>query len=218
MKAKHNSNRRIVENRTFTHTRTHTVWAYRSTKKKKKKTSGDIFFSSKNRQGVRSTKRASVRFFFLFLSLSCSKDGGKGNDDGRSTRPVRRTTAQYKKNFVDGVVFFFFFGAEEQPLELPVQSKLRLEVTQKERLVRHFPNYHQKKFFFSPLFKGTSLQLPKQRPKQRPFQKEQKKKKRKLLFPAHNSLSQSGFRSAVFFPCFISLLSNCSLTFAADIS
>lgn len=143
----------------------------------KKKISGDIFFS-KTKQSVRSTKRVSVRFFFfLFLSLSCSKDGGKGNDDGRSTRPVRRTTARYKKNFVDGVVFFF--GAEEQPLELPEQSKLRLEVTQKERLVRHFPNYHQKKKFFSPLF--TIIATASQTVSQTTSLSKRRKKKKKTF-------------------------------------
>lgn len=43
--------------------------------------------------------------------------------------------------------FLLFFSAEEQPLELPEQSKLRLEVTQKDRLFRHFPHYHHEKKF-----------------------------------------------------------------------
>lgn len=110
--------------------------------------------------------------------------------------------------------FFFFFGAEEQPLELPVQSKLRLEVTQKERLVRHFPNYHQKKFFFSPLFKGTSLQLPKQRPKQRPFQKEQKKKKKTFVSCTQFTVPE-WLQKCSFFPLFYLSLIKLFLNFCS---
>lgn len=140
-------------------------------------------------------------FFFLFLSLSCSKDGGKGNDDGRSTRPVRRTTARYKKNFVDGVFFFF---SVQRSSHWSCRSSQSCASRSRRRNVSSAISQTttKKKFFFSPLFTGTSLQLPKQRPKQCPFQKEEKKK---LLFPAHVSLSQSGFRSAVFSPLFFYL-------------
>lgn len=75
--------------------------------------------------------QASVsQFSFFFYHFHFQIEGGaaeKGNDGGRSTHPVRQTAAQYKKNFVDGVASFF--SAEEQPLELPEQSKLRLEDT-----------------------------------------------------------------------------------------
>lgn len=107
---------------------------------------------------MRSTKHPTVHFLFFYHSCSKDREGaaGKGNDGGRQTHPTRRTRAQYKKNFADCLFFFFFFSAEEQPLELPEQSKLRPEDTQRERLVRHFPNYHQKKnFFFLLLFMGT---------------------------------------------------------------
>lgn len=157
-------------------------------------------------------------FFFLFLSLSCSKDGGKGNDDGRSTRPVRRTTAQYKKNFVDGVVFFFFFRCRGAATGVAGAVKVAPRGHAEGTSRPPFPKLPPEKIFFFATLQGYITTASQTASQTTSLSKRTKKKKRKLLFPAHNSLSQSGFRSAVFFPCFISLLSNCSLTFAADIS
>lgn len=99
--------------------------------------------------------QASVSVFFFFYHFHFQIEGGaagKGNDGGRSTHHVRRTTAQYKKNFVDSVASFF--SAEEQPLELPEQSKLRLEDTRGNVSSVISPTTTQFLFFLL-LFTGT---------------------------------------------------------------
>lgn len=150
------------------HTQTHIVWVYRSTKKKL----GHIFFKSGKAQEVSSMYQS---IFFAFLSLSCSKDVEREMTAGL---PAPSGEQQRGTKGILSTAYFFllFFGAEEQPLELPEQSKLRLEVTKKECLFRHFPNYHQEKKI-SPLSVGTSLRLFKLCPNNVPF----KKKKRNQL-------------------------------------
>lgn len=98
--------------------------------------------------------------FFFFYHFHFQIEGGaagKGNDGGRSTHHVRRTTAQYKKNFVDGVASFF--SAEEQPLELPEQSKLRLEDTRGNVSSVISPTTTQFLFFFVA-FHGYTIGPP----------------------------------------------------------
>lgn len=165
-KERHGSNRRNVKNRTFTHTPT--LYGYIVPQKK----IGSHFFKSGKAQEVSSMYQS---IFFAFLSLSCSKDVEREMTAGL---PAPSGEQQHGTKGILSTAYFFllFFGAEEQPLELPEQSKLRLEVTKKERLFRHFPNYHQEKKI-SPLSVGTSLRLFKLCPNNVPF----KKKKRNQL-------------------------------------
>lgn len=104
---------------------------------------------------------------------------------GRPTRPGEQERSTKR---ILLTVFFFFFSAEEQPLELPEQSKLRPEDTQRERLVRHFPNYHQKKkkIFFVAIH-GYTVRPVYYSNKVPTMSLSIKKKKRELLFPAHIS-------------------------------
>lgn len=175
------------------HTHTHIVWVYCSTKKKL----GHIFFKSGKAQEVSSMYQSIV---FAFLSLSCSKEVEREMKTAGPPAPSGEQQRGTKGILSTAYFFLLFFSAEEQPLELPEQSKLRLEVTQKERLFRHFPHYHQEKEI-SPLSVGTLPRLFKLCPNNVPFKK---KERNKLLFPAHVSQSQGGFRSAVLFPFYLS--------------
>lgn len=145
----HCRNGKIVENWTFN---TLTLYGHSVPVNKKsgwhfKKQGGG------GRSCIRSIKRASVFFFFYHFHFQIEGGAaGKGNDGGRSTHHVRRTTAQYKKNFVDSVASFF--SAEEQPLELPEQSKLRLEDTRGNISSVISPTTTQFLFFLL-LFTGT---------------------------------------------------------------
>lgn len=154
-------------------------------------------------------------FFFLFLSLSCSKDGGKGNDDSRSTRPVRRTTARYKKNFVDGVFFFFFRcrgAATGVAGAVKVAPRGHAEGTSRPP----FPKLPPKKnFFFHHSSRVHRYSFPNSVPNNVPFKK---KKKKNFCFLHTFHCPRVASEVQFFSPFFISLSSNCSLTFAADIS
>lgn len=180
----------------------------------KKKISGDIFFS-KTRQSVRSTKRVSVRFFFFsFYHFRVQKMGEREMTTAGPPAPSGEQQHGTKRILSTASSFFSVQRSSHwscrssqscasRSRRRNVSSAISQTTTRKKNFFRHSSR--------------SLLQLPKQCPKQRPFQKEEKRK-RKLLFPAHVSQSHSGFRSAVFFsPFFISLLSNCSLTFAADI-
>lgn len=155
-------------------------------------------------------------FFFLFLSLSCSKDGGKGNDDGRSTRPVRRTTARYKKNFVDGVFFFF---SVQRSSHWSCRSSQSCASRSRRRNVSSAISQtttRKKIFFFHHSSRVHRYSFPNSVPNNVPF----KKKKKKNFCFLHTFHCPRVASEVQFFPpfFFISLLSNCSLTFAADIS
>lgn len=143
-----------VENWTFNAL---TLYGHSILHKKKKKDPDDILKNGGKRSCIRSIKRVSVSFSFFFITLFQIEGGPaeKGNDGGRSTHSHQANDSAVQKEFCRRRSFIFQCRGAATGVAGAVKVAPRGH--QRERLVRHFPNYHPISFFlfFLLLFVGT---------------------------------------------------------------
>lgn len=136
---------------------------------------------------------------------------GKGNDC-RSTRPFRRTTAWYKRNFVDGVFLFVVFRCRGAATGVAGAVKVAPRGHEERTSLPPFPKLPPRKENFAT-FRGYIATTFQAVPQQCPFQKE----KKKSTLVSCTCFTVPGWLQKCSFVSFLPLFSNCSLTFAADI-
>lgn len=202
----------IEESLKTEHSHTHALTLYGHTVLQKK-TSGDIFFFFK-KQAERKKYQACVSpFFFPLFITFVFKRWGKGKWRRQVHPPRQANNSAVQKEFCRRRRLFFFFrcrgAATGVAGAVKVAPRGHAEGTSRPPFPKLPP---EKNFFFATLhgYIATASQTASQT-----TSLSKRRKKKKLLFPAHVSLSQSGFRSAVFFPFFYLSLIKLFLNFCS---
>lgn len=165
----------------------------------------------KNKQtdkSMRSTKHPTVHFLFYHL---CSKDGEGGSRKGKwqwqADPPDQANKSAVQKEFCWRRRLFFFFSVQRSSHWSCRSSQSCAPRTRRVNVLSAISQTTTKKNFFLLLFMGTSSDPSTTPTKSQQCPSQYIKKKRELLFPAHISLSQKVFKSAVLFLFFFYLSS-----------